>query len=204
MKKIDYSDIVKDNALRLNKLTISQQESYHEFSQYLLDHNVEDINLYSSLALSNLENGGTISKDHAKYLNQIKDSKQITEEMKKIRDRDYEKYSVANLWSVFTIFIVLLFFKNWLTNHYLINYSVDILIAILALAIALRNFVTKRNLINKYHFTKKYFYLDILVVVVCFIIKLLVSGNFDITFLLLVITYFISQRAMKKLFREVI
>lgn len=204
MRKIDYSDIIKDNELRVGKLSYRQKESYQKLIKYLETHEKDNINLYSAVALTTLEKGRTIPKDYAKYVAHIKDSEQLKAEMRKIRDRDYEKYSIANLWGVFTILMVLLFFKSWLTNQYLINYSLDILIAIVAFILSVRSFITKYRLIDKYHFTKGFFYLDLSIVVICFIIKFFVKTNLDITFLLLVATYFISQRGMKKLFKNVV
>lgn len=204
MKKIDYNDIAKDNELRVAKLSYRQKESYEKLNKYLQAHEKNDINIYSAVALTTLEKGRTIPKDYAKYISHIKGSEQLRAEMRKIRDHDYEKYSIANLWGVFTTLMVLLFFKSWLTNHYLINYSLDILIAIVAFIFSVRSFITKYRLIDKYHFTKGFFYLDVGIVLVCFIIKFFVKSNVDITFLLLVATYFISQRGMKKLFKNVV
>lgn len=204
MKKIDYSDIAKDNELRVAKLSYRQKESYEKLNKYLQAHEKSNINIYSAVALTTIEKGRTIPKDYAKYVAHIRDSEQLRAEMRKIRDRDYEKYTVSNLWGVFTTLMVLLFFKSWLTNQYLINYSLDILIAIVAFILTIRTFITKYRLIEKYHFTKGFFYFNVVVVLVCFVIKFFVKSNLDITFLLLVATYFITQRGMKKLFKNVV
>ncbi|MDF9825245.1 hypothetical protein M2475_001689 [Breznakia sp. PF5-3] len=204
MKAIDYSDIARDNERRVKKLTEKQKEEYTKILSYLLNNHPDDLNIYVSVVLSNLEEGKSIPSDYRKYIQRIKRNGLIKEEQKKIRDRDYEKFNVSNIWEVFTTFIVLLFFKNWLTENYLIHYSADILIAILASYVAIRSFLIKRRIVLKYNFEKRYLYLDIFALIVCVIIKLVVKTNFDITFLILVMSYLITQRQMKPMFANVV
>lgn len=204
MKKIDYSDLTKDNELRTEKLSYRQKERYQKFLQYLQAHEKNDVPIYAAVALTTLEKGRTIPKDHAKYISHIKDSEQLKAEMRKIRDRDYEKYSIVNLLGVFTILMVLFFLNSWLSKQYLINYPLDILIALVAFMISIYLFITKYRLINKYHFTKGFFYLDVVMVVVCFVLKFFIKNNPDITLFLLVANYFISQNGMKKLFKKAV
>lgn len=205
MKKIDYSDIVKDNELRAKKLADKQQKEYQNLMQYMLDDkDMNDINLYASAALSDLEKDIKINKDYRKYLQQLRQKGALKKEQQKIRDRDYEKFSVASLWSVFTIFIVLLFFKSWLLQDYIVNYSFDVLIAIVAAFVAVRSFMTKRRIIMKYGFDKKFLYLDIFTILLCLAIKLFSKTNFDVTFLLLVASYWLSKRQLKPMFENVL
>lgn len=124
-------------------------------------------------------------------------------EQAKLREADQEKFTIASIWEVFSAFIVLLFLKNWIREDYLLGYSFDILIAILASYFMIRAFLVKRTIIYRYHFPKGYLALDVLTFVLCCFIKLVVETNFDITFLLLVIAYLITQRKIKQEFSKI-
>lgn len=203
--KIDYSDISKDNERRVQKLDEQQTKTYRNMFDYIMkEEPIDQVPIYLSVVLSELESGKVALKDERKYFQKISSKARYKEEQIKIRNRDYEKFSVAGIWEVFTVFVVLLFFKSWLLEDYLIGYSFDILIAILASYIAVRSVRVKQKLIRKYHFDKKYILLDIVTIILCFIIKMLVTSNFDITFLLLVGSYFIIHKQIKKLFAEVV
>ena len=74
--------------------------------------------------------------------------------------------------------------------------------AAIALVLAFRNYQVRWHVIA--HSTNKSVYLaiDIVTLVLCIIVKLLVSGNFDVSYLLLVIAYFVTKRRYRKELEE--
>lgn len=214
MAKKGYLDGYVDNNYRKQKLPIEYQDSYDSFLNYLLKQKIDsiDTHVYASIALNELEiafekqkaPNEVIDKNFASYLKYLNKGKKFGEEKQKLRDRDYEKFSVASIWEVFTWFVVLLFFNNWINETYLIDFSVDVLIAIAALFIATKNFSIKLRIIKKYRFNSFVIRLDVLTILLCFAIKLLVRTNFDITFLILVISYLITKRKIKPQFEALI
>lgn len=214
MAKKGYLDGYVDNHYRKQKLPIEYQECYDAFLNYLLNEKTDslDIHVYASIALNDLEAAyekqkkasEVIPANFNSYLKQIRKGKLYIKEKEKIRDRDYEKFSVASIWEVFTWFVVLLFFNNWINETYLIDFSVDVLIAIVALFIATKNFSIKMRIIKKYNFSQFVIRLDVMTILLCFAIKLLVRTNFDVTFLILVISYLITKRKIKPQFEELV
>ena len=114
---------------------------------------------------------------------------------------------ISSIWYVFTVCIVLFFFKNLLDKNYLVNYLVDAIVGCIAGGFAMKNFMIRRRIINRYQFGSFYIRLDIITLVICLFIKLLTPknlSNFDITYLLLVISFFVMKKKIKPQFEKVI
>ena len=120
----------------------------------------------------------------------------------KLLRQNYEKMTISGIWLVFSVCILLLFFKNLLTEHYLINFSVDLIAAAIALVLAFRNYQVRWHVIAHSAYKSVYLAIDIVTLVLCIIVKLLVSGNFDVSYLLLVIAYFVTKRRYRKELEE--
>ena len=123
---------------------------------------------------------------------------------RKIRNQDYEKLQIGSIWMVFAIAMVLFFLKNLLTKDYLANYAIDAIVACIAGAIAFQNFKIKRRIIRRYQFGSFYMRVDAATLLACVFIKLVSPSNFDITYLLLVISFFITKKKIKPQFEAVI
>ncbi len=113
---------------------------------------------------------------------------------KKLCQQDYEKVIIASIWVVFTLSMVLFFLNNLVTGKYLINYWLDALIGCVAGAIAFQNYRIKHRIIKRYNFKSIYKYLDIVTILMCVFIKIISKSNFDITYLLLVISFFVTKK----------
>lgn len=113
---------------------------------------------------------------------------------KKLCQQDYEKVIISSIWIVFTLSMLLFFLNNLVTGKYLINYALDALIGCVAGAIAFQNYRIKHRIIKRYNFKKIYKYLDIVTVLACVFIKIISKSNFDITYLLLVISFFVTKK----------
>lgn len=212
MKRKENFDLYNENNNQAKLLDLEYREVYDSFLNYLLKHNKDtfEANLLASLALDKLidasEKGikadSVLLKDYSKEKAKLKKSKNMKEMQEKILQRDYEKYTVSNIWSVFTFFIVLLFMKNLLMQDYLLNYSIDILVAILALFVALRCEFIKYKIVNRYQLSKRYLIMDAVAFILCLLVKVISKTNFDITFAILVLEYFFTQKAIKKEFNQ--
>lgn len=212
MKRKENFDLYNENNNQAKLLDLEYREVYDSFLNYLLKNNKDtfEANLLASLALDKLidasEKGikadSVLLKDYSKEKAKLKKSKNMKEMQEKILQRDYEKYTVSNIWSVFTFFIVLLFMKNLLMQDYLLNYSIDILVAILALFVALRCEFIKYKIVNRYQLSKRYLIMDAVAFILCLLVKVISKTNFDITFAILVLEYFFTQKAIKKEFNQ--
>ena len=116
----------------------------------------------------------------------------------KLLQQDDEKFTISGIWLVFCVSIILFFLKNLITDSFLINFSIDLIAGALALVFAVRNYQTRWRVIRKNKEKRFYLSCDIAVLVLCLITKVTVPGNFDISYLLLVVAYFITNRKLKR------
>ena len=199
MKKQIYID----NLYLTKKLT----PEYKEFFNDILN-KISNMN-----SLTDLEKSSAVNYALEQCLNAIKDGKTLKEAFpdadcvkkftkksvlqsmkKKLCQQDYEKVIISSIWIVFTLSMVLFFLNNLVTGKYLINYWLDALIGCVAGAIAFQNYRIKHRIIKRYNFRSIYKYIDIVTVLACVFIKIVSKSNFDITYLLLVISFFVTKK----------
>ena len=114
---------------------------------------------------------------------------------------------ISSIWYVFSLCIVLFFFKNLMDQKFIVNYLVDVIVACIAGGIAMKNFLIRKRIVKRYQFGSFYMRMDIIAIVACVFIKIVTPSayaNFDITYLLLVISFFIMKRKIKPQFEAVI
>ncbi len=199
MKKQIYID----NLYLTKKLT----PEYKEFFNDILN-KISNMN-----SLTDLEKSSAVNYALEQCLNAIKDGKTLKEAFpdadyvkkftkksvlqsmkKKLCQQDYEKVIISSIWIVFTLSMVLFFLNNLVTGKYLINYWLDALIGCVAGAITFQNYRIKHRIIKRYNFRSIYKYIDIVTVLACVFIKIISKSNFDITYLLLVISFFVTKK----------
>ena len=126
----------------------------------------------------------------------MKKEKTSKKRLKEIKKEVLEKYIIAGLWQTMCGYIVLLFIKELLTDNYLVSFSVDVLIAIIAF------YVTLHNLVNQYKLIRlslKPFSFQIFGIIVgLFIVILTLKSPFDISFAILVIAFLTSKKMFEK------
>lgn len=134
----------------------------------------------------------------------MKKQKPTKKELEKLKKEILEKYTIAGLWQTMWGYIVLLFIKELLTNNYLISFSVDILVAIIAFYITIHNLINQYKLIKEYSISMKPFYFQIFGFVIgLFIIIITLKSPFDISFAILVVALLTNKRIFEKEFNEI-
>ena len=78
----------------------------------------------------------------------MKKDKLTKKQVAEIKKEILEKYTIFGLWQTMCGYIVLLFVKELLIDNYLINFSIDVLVAIVAFYITLHNLVNQLSLIH--------------------------------------------------------
>lgn len=107
----------------------------------------------------------------------------------------FEKYVISGLWQTMCGYIVLLFIKELLTNNYLINFSIDVLVAIIAFYIALNNLINQYKLIKENDISMKPFYFQIFGFILGLFISIMtLKTPFDISFVILVVTFITNNK----------
>lgn len=91
------------------------------------------------------------------------------------------------------------FIKELLTDNYLVSFSVDVLIAIIAFYVTLHNLVNQYKLIKENRLSLKPFSFQIFGIIVgLFIVILTLKSPFDISFAILVIAFLTSKKMFEK------
>lgn len=134
----------------------------------------------------------------------MKKQKSTKKEVLELKKEIVEKYTIAGLWQTMCGYIVLLFIKELLTNNYLISFSIDILVAIVAFYITLHNLINQYKLIKEYNISMKPFYFQIFGFIIgLFIVVITLKSPFDISFAILVVALLTNNRIFEKEFNKI-
>lgn len=199
MKKQIYID----NLYLTKKLTPEYKEFFNDILNKISNMNsLTDLEKSSAVnyaleqCLNAIKDGKTLKEafPDADYVKKITKKSVLQSMKKKLCQQDYEKVIISSIWIVFTLSMVLFFLNNLVTGKYLINYWLDALIGCVAGAIAFQNYRIKHRIIKRYNFRSIYKYIDIVTVLACVFIKIISKSNFDITYLLLVISFFVTKK----------
>lgn len=129
----------------------------------------------------------------------MKKAKLAGKRLEEQKKESLEKYIIAGLWQTMCCYIVLLFIKEMLTDNYLINFSIDILVAIVSFYVALHNLVSQYKLIKQYQLSLRSFLFEILGIIFgLFIVIITLKSPFDISFMILVIAFLTSKKIFEK------
>lgn len=206
-----------DNLYLMKKLDEDYHKEFMHFYDYVLHSNTSDadINIIVNTALEQCLEGMknrkkatlVIPRDLKEYTTKLSRGNVYKDMKRKIRNQDYEKMQISSIWYVFSLCIVLFFFKNLMDQKFIVNYLVDVIVACIAGGIAMKNFLIRKRIVKRYQFGSFYMRMDIIAIVACVFIKIVTPAayaNFDITYLLLVISFFIMKRKIKPQFEAVI
>ncbi len=98
-----------------------------------------------------------------------------------------------------TMCIYIMLLKVLVGNHYLINYYIDLLVAVIMLVISVKQLLNQRQLIKRYQVSFQPFIIEIVSIVISLLISILFYNSpFDITFVILVVAFFTSKKMYSK------
>ena len=214
-KKTTNTSMHIDNFHLVKKLSEDYQKAFYRLYDYLAeDHRKSDMDksIVANIALEQCFEGMkkekkpllVIPKDLKEYVAKYTKGPIYKDMKRKLRDQDYEKMQMASIWLVFTMTIVLIVFKNILMQDFFVNYWIDLFVGVVASVFAYQNFKIKKRLIVRYNFGKIYYRIDAITLGACIFIKLISPSNADLSYLLLVLSFFITKKKMKPQFEAVI
>lgn len=129
----------------------------------------------------------------------MKPNKLTKKEILELKKQEFDKYTIAGLWLTMGSFVVFMFIKEFLLDHYLINFSIDLLVAVVGFYMALNNFKLHYHAIQEYKLSKKAFHFELFGLIMGLLVTILtVKSPFDISFLILVVTHITSKKIVKK------
>ncbi len=200
--KKDSFDLFYENGLKAKELTEDKYVYFNDVMKYVFQHQKDVIkaNIILEAVLEDLlNNNKSSSKNIKEYVNKIEKTISIKEKMNFIKKQDSEKFTISGLWLTMCSYIVILFIKEFLTGNYLINFSVDILVAIVAFYITLHNLMSQFKMIRRHHLSIRAFSMELIgIAVAIFITVITLTSPFDISFVILVIAYLTSKKIFEK------
>lgn len=208
MKEKKY-DIYFENSVKVKSLNDDYFKCYQEIEKTLFkkQKNVLKTNILISEILDCMlicqEKGQTvkqmIGQSSQSFVDQINRKINYKEKINQLKQKDLNKYEMSGILLTMCIYIVLLFVKELIGNHYLINYYIDLLIAVIMLCISIKQLLNQRKLIKRYQVSIQPFVLEISSIVISLLISIVFYNSpFDITFVILVIAFFTSKKMYSK------
>ena len=142
---------------------------------------------------------GLVGQNTQSFVDQINKKLNYKEKINQLKQRDSNKYEMSGILLTMCIYIVLLFVKELVGNHYLINYYIDLLVAVIMLVISVKQLLNQRQLIKRYQVSFQPFIIEIVSIVISLLISILFYNSpFDITFVILVVAFFTSKKMYSK------
>lgn len=208
MKEKKY-DLYFENSVKVKSLNDDYFKSYQEIEKALFkkQKDVLKTNVLLSEILDQMkdfqEKGKSVSQMLSKgsqaFIDQVDRKINYKEKINQLKQRDSNKYEMSGILLTMCIYIVLLFVKELVGNHYLINYYIDLLVAVIMLVISVKQLLNQRQLIKRYHVSFQPFMIEIIGIVISLLISILFYNSpFDITFVILVIAFFTSKKIYSK------
>lgn len=208
MKEKKYN-IYFENSVKVKSLNDDYFKCYQEIEKTLFkkQKNVLKTNILISEILDCMlicqEKGQTvkqmIGQSSQSFVDQINRKINYKEKINQLKQKDVNKYEMSGILLTMCIYIVLLFVKELIGNHYLINYYIDLLVAVIMLCISIKQILNQRKLIKRYQVSIQPFVLEILSIVISLLISIVFYNSpFDITFVILVIAFFTSKKMYSK------
>ena len=208
MKEKKY-DIYFENSVKVKSLNDDYFKCYQEIEKTLFkkQKNVLKTNILISEILDCMlicqEKGQTvkqmIGQSSQSFVDQINRKINYKEKINQVKQKDLNKYEMSGILLTMCIYIVLLFVKELIGNHYLINYYIDLLVAVIMLCISIKQLLNQRKLIKRYQVSIQPFVLEISSIVISLLISIVFYNSpFDITFVILVIAFFTSKKMYSK------
>ena len=208
MKEKKY-DLYFENSVKVKSLNDDYFKCYQEIEKYLFKKR-KDV-LKTNILLSEILDQMKIFQDQEKtvqqvmtkgsqsFVNQIDRKINYKEKINQLKQRDSNKYEMSGILLTMCIYIVLLFVKELVGNHYLINYYIDLLVAVIMLVISIKQLLNQRQLIKRYQVSFQPFIIEIISIVISLLISILFYNSpFDITFVILVVAFFTSKKMYSK------
>ena len=112
---------------------------------------------------------------------------------------DKSKISLTGLTIIMMGTLFIYFLWAVINSKFLVNFSIDALVGVVALVILVRNLKIKYDIIKKYTSEKQFMILDVIAFTLCFLIKVVVKIPFDFSLIILLISHYATKQIFNKI-----
>lgn len=202
-------DLYDDNVALTKSLNEQYFDLYQKIETYVFKHQSQSLkaNIILTEVLNQLIKHQNDVNDISKfshqsikaYVQQIEKRIKFKDKIKEMKNSDAQRYTISGLWITMCGYIVLMFLKEFLTDHYLIHISIDFLVAVFAFYITIYQFIRQYKIIKRYQLKIQAFSIQLIgVIISIFVVLMTLNSPFDISFLIMVIAFITSQKMIKK------
>ena len=115
---------------------------------------------------------------------------------------DKSKISLTGLTIIMMGTLFIYFLWAVINSKFLVNFSVDSLVGVVAFVILVRNLKLKYDIIKKYTSEKQFMILDFVAFVLCFLIKVVVQIPFDFSLIILLLSHYATKQIFNKIIEK--
>ena len=115
---------------------------------------------------------------------------------------DKSKISLTGLTIIMMGTLFIYFLWAVINSTFLVNFSVDSLVGVVAFVILVRNLKLKYDVIKKYTSEKQFMILDFVAFVLCFLIKVVVKIPFDFSLIILLVSHYATKQIFNKIIEK--
>ena len=112
---------------------------------------------------------------------------------------DKAKISLTGLTIIMMGTLFIYFLWAVINSKFLVNFSIDSLVGVVAFVILVRNLKLKYDIIKKYTSEKQFMILDFVAFVLCFLIKVVVQIPFDFSLIILLLSHYATKQIFNKI-----
>ena len=115
---------------------------------------------------------------------------------------DKAKVSLTGLTIIMMGTLFIYFLWAVINSKFLVNFSIDALVGVVAFVILVRNLKLKYDVIKKYTSEKQFMILDYVAFVLCFLIKVVVQIPFDFSLIILLLSHYATKQIFNKIIEK--
>lgn len=119
---------------------------------------------------------------------------------KKTNEDKKAKFIMSGLTIIMMTTLVIYYIGSIIANKYIVSFSVDSIVGVIAFGLLLRNLSIKYKLLSSVDDKKDFILLDALSITLCILIKIAFRIPFDVSLPILIIAYYISKKKFEKIF----
>ncbi|WP_317300612.1 hypothetical protein [Allobaculum stercoricanis] len=130
-----------------------------------------------------------------------KKSVSFLDSVRQTTQTDMTNFRLSGMIMMITGSLFCMFIKAWMTENYLVNFSIDALIGVAAGAIFILNLGSQTRTVGYYGKTLDFFLMDGAIFVLWFLLMMMIEA-FDFSLLLFLIVYFLQKKRFEKMQKE--
>lgn len=115
---------------------------------------------------------------------------------------DKAKVSLTGLTIIMMGTLFIYFLWAVINSKFLVNFSIDALVGVVAFVILVRNLKLKYDVIKKYTSEKQFMILDFVAFVLCFLIKVVIQIPFDFSLIILLLSHYATKQIFNKIIEK--